>query len=79
VCAAVGHEPFTDATFEVELPDNPVLPDGIAVTTNYVDCSDTHLPNSGPVRCTQNEKPDKEGGLPDVPPLPSPSDQGVSR
>ena len=78
VCASVGKTKYTDATIEVMLPDNPVLP-GIVLTTDYVTCSDTHLPDSGPVRCTQNESREEEGGLPTVPRAPLPSDEGVTR
>lgn len=77
LCFHAGHDPIMDTTFHVALPDNPVLPDGIVVTTDYVQCSQTPVPQDGPVTCTQSPS-SKPADSPDQPPLGQPS-EGVSR
>jgi RNA polymerase sigma factor (sigma-70 family) len=70
VCGRAQHVEYTDATIEVTLPDNPVLP-GVGVTTDDVDCETTGLPATGPVRCTQHA-PSQDPEDPASSPLPVP-------
>lgn len=70
VCGRAEHVEYTDATIEVTLPDNPVLP-GVGVTTDDVDCDTTGLPTTGPVRCTQHA-PKQDPEDPASSPLPIP-------
>jgi RNA polymerase sigma factor (sigma-70 family) len=69
VCVRKGvDEPYSDATITV-LEDNPVNGKGFYVSTDYVKCSDTPLPSSGPVHCTQYASRD-DGSADDTSPLP---------
>jgi RNA polymerase sigma-70 factor (ECF subfamily) len=70
LCGRAQHVEYTDATIEVTLPDNPVLP-GVGVTTDDVDCDTTGLPTTGPVRCTQHA-PSQDPEDPASSPLPVP-------